>query len=60
MVLLNYSNLKIFFNPSFTGSLKYLRTTILARQQWIGFEAAPVTQFLCIDKYINKYNFGIK
>ena len=40
---------ELAFNPSFAGANKGFRASLLARQQWIGFDKAPATQTLQAD-----------
>ena len=55
----NHSNILSFFNPAFTGNDKALNITLLARQQWIGYENAPSTQTIIFDTYFEKIKSGI-
>lgn len=47
------------FNPAATGNSDKLITSLVARQQWIGVENPPSTQFLNIDTYIDKIKGGL-
>lgn len=40
---------ELAFNPSFAGANEGLQASVLARQQWVGFDKAPATQTLNVD-----------
>lgn len=46
-------------NPSFTASGEDITVTALSRQQWIGFEGAPSTQYISGLYPVEKLNFNL-
>lgn len=46
-------------NPAYAGSRDALSTVMLYRNQWIGFEGAPVTQTLAIHGPIRQKKMGL-
>src|SRR5690606_23196210 len=40
---------ELAFNPSFAGANEGFQASVLARQQWMGFDKAPATQTLHAD-----------
>jgi len=49
-----FMNNELSFNPSFAGANEGLQASLLARQQWIGFDKAPATQTFHAD-YQSKF-----
>ena len=47
------------FNPAATGNTDKIIATIVARQQWIGVDNPPSTQFLNAHTYLAKIKGGI-
>lgn len=47
------------FNPAATGSTDKIIASLVARQQWIGVDNPPSTQFLNVHTYLNKIKGGI-
>lgn len=50
---------KIIFNPSYTGLTNDINAFILAREQWVGYEAAPSTQTIAFDTYLSRIKSGV-
>lgn len=46
-------------NPAYSGSLNALSVTALNRNQWVGFDGAPVTQTISINAPIVSKNIGL-
>lgn len=49
----------LIFNPATAGSHDHLTLNLLHRQQWLGFEGAPVTQSLTAHSPLRKENIGL-
>ncbi len=49
---------KTLFNPACVGSNGHLTANIIHRQQWIGFEGAPVTQALGVHSPLRSEKIG--
>jgi type IX secretion system PorP/SprF family membrane protein len=39
----------LFLNPAYSGSHKYITSTLLHRSQWVDFSGAPKTSILAVD-----------
>lgn len=50
----NFDHAKLSFNPSFAGNSGRIDILVLARQQWLGYDAAPSTQLISIDTDLGK------
>ncbi len=50
---------KMMFNPAFAGAREVSSVTALYRQQWIGFEGAPVSQLVSFDGPILGKKLGL-
>ncbi len=50
---------KINFNPSATGFSNYANANLFIRQQWAGFEDAPLTQAFNAQGYIEDIRSGV-
>lgn len=46
-------------NPAYTGSTDFFNITLQSRHQWVGFEGAPSTQMLTLNKPMPYFNSGI-
>src|SRR5688572_22742609 len=46
-------------NPAYAGSREVLSTVLLWRNQWVGFEGAPVTQTLAIHGALVRRKMGL-
>ncbi|HXC03711.1 MAG TPA: type IX secretion system membrane protein PorP/SprF [Bacteroidia bacterium] len=53
------SNYYIAYNPAFTGIKKNFNLLTDYRQQWVGFEGAPVTQSIMLDSRLWKGRLGV-
>ncbi len=53
------SNYYIAYNPAFTGVKKNINVLLDYRNQWYGFEGAPVTQSFMIDSRLLKGKVGV-
>ncbi len=49
----------LFFNPAYAGSRQTIHFVAHHRQQWVGIEGAPMTQFFSFDMPIKKTNLNI-
>lgn len=49
----------LLINPAYAGSRDALATNLTHRQQWVGFEGAPVTQTLSIHAPIKRRKIGL-
>lgn len=48
------------YNPAFTGKMSAINVSLIARQQWVGFDGAPSTQYFNIEAQIFKrHGIGI-
>ncbi|MDD3875954.1 MAG: type IX secretion system membrane protein PorP/SprF [Bacteroidales bacterium] len=45
---------KLYYNPAFAGSTSLINASIMHRQQWVGFNNAPSTQFLMGDIFFDR------
>jgi type IX secretion system PorP/SprF family membrane protein len=52
-----YNTLSV--NPAYSGTNGMLNASLLHRQQWIGFDGAPVTQTLFVHSPIVSENMGV-
>ena len=43
----------LFLNPAYSGSHKYVTSSLLHRTQWVDFSGAPKTSLLAVDGLIN-------
>lgn len=50
---------RVNYNPAATGASNYMNAYLLARQQWVGFKGAPVTQVLNVHNYVEGINSGL-
>ncbi len=50
---------QLFMNPAYAGAHKYCNATLIARQQWVNFDGAPVSQLLSADGKLKGKNAGI-
>lgn len=50
---------KAIVNPAYAGSIPYINGTVAYRQQFMGIEGAPVTQFLTFHAPIQKKSIGL-
>ncbi len=46
-------------NPAYAGSREVLSTTLTHRQQWVGFEGAPITQNLSVHAPVRRSPVGL-
>lgn len=54
-----YNLNKMSFNPGFTGIDEVSTVSLLYRDQWLGFDGAPSTQFLSFDTPVEKLAGGL-
>ncbi len=57
-----YSNLNVnaqAFNPAAIEDNQSINARILMRQQWVGFDDAPSSQWLNLSHFFNKFNSGL-
>lgn len=50
---------KLYFNPAYAGSEYKLQATGVFRNQWVGFEGAPLTGVLTVDASVDALHGGI-
>ncbi|GAB4145937.1 MAG: type IX secretion system membrane protein PorP/SprF [Bacteroidia bacterium] len=50
---------KMFMNPAYAGMRQALCGTMIARQQWSGFDGAPQSGVLSVDGYVNPLHGGL-
>lgn len=50
---------ELSFNPAAIGTSGDIKATLIGRQQWIGFEGAPSTQFINGSTYLEKLYGGV-
>ena len=53
-----YMNNEMFINPAYTGTREYTSASLAYRNQWVGFDGAPITQTFSIHTPIKK-NWGL-
>jgi len=49
----------LLINPAYAGSREALTANLTYRQQWVGFEGAPVTQMLSVHSPLNKKHIAL-
>lgn len=49
----------LYYNPAYAGSRNTVSATILAREQWIGMEGAPSTQYFSFHTPLKDQRIGI-
>lgn len=49
----------LLLNPAYSGSHKYITSTLMHRSQWVKLEGAPVTSILAVDGAIKNKNMGL-
>lgn len=49
----------LVINPAYAGSRDALTANLTHRQQWVGFDGAPVTQFLSVHSPISRSKLGL-
>lgn len=49
----------LYYNPAYAGSREMLNITALHRQQWMGYQGAPMTTTLSAHTPLKYQNFGI-
>ena len=49
----------LLINPAYAGSRDALAANLTHRQQWVGFEGAPVTQILSVHAPVNRRKGGL-
>lgn len=55
----NYQFNSLVFNPAYAGSNEHLTVNLIHRQQWLGFEGAPVTQSLIAHTPLKSERVGV-
>lgn len=50
---------RVNYNPAATGASEFMNAYLLARQQWVGFKNAPVTQVLNMHNYVDALGSGL-
>ena len=49
----------LLLNPAYAGSQKYITSTLMYRNQWVGLKGAPSTTVLAVDGPIKTKNMGL-
>jgi len=55
----NYQFNSLVFNPAYAGSNDHLTLNLIHRQQWLGFDGAPVTQSLIAHTPLKNERVGV-
>ena len=55
----NYHFNSLVFNPAYAGSNEHLTLNLIHRQQWLGFDGAPVTQSLIAHTPLKNERVGV-
>jgi len=55
----NYHSNALVFNPAYAGSNEHLSLNLSHRQQWLGFDGAPVTQTLSAHTPLRNERVGV-
>jgi type IX secretion system PorP/SprF family membrane protein len=55
----NYMFSEVSYNPAMAGVTSTMDASLIARQQWTGFDQAPRTQLFNISSYVNKMSGGV-
>ncbi len=50
---------KLMYNPGFTGIDEVLNASFVGRNQWMGFDGQPTTQFVCVDAPVPTGGLGL-
>jgi type IX secretion system PorP/SprF family membrane protein len=58
-MLTNYHFNALVFNPAYAGSNEHLTLNLSHRQQWLGFDGAPVTQTLTAHTPLKNERVGV-
>jgi type IX secretion system PorP/SprF family membrane protein len=54
-----FMHTKLLFNPAFAGAREVNSVSALYRQQWMGFEGAPVSQLVSFDAPLKSKRVGL-
>lgn len=49
----------LYYNPAYAGSRNTISATLLAREQWVGMNGAPSTQFLSFHTPLRNQSIGL-
>ncbi|RKE03836.1 PorP/SprF family type IX secretion system membrane protein [Marinifilum flexuosum] len=55
----NFSYNRLFYNPAYAGSSRFMEAVIAYRNQWVDVEGSPETAVLSIQAPVNYTNFGL-
>lgn len=50
---------KLLINPAYTGTEENLSVQISVREQWIGFDNAPTTQYISAHQFFEEFRMGL-
>lgn len=50
---------RLLYNPAANSQSNFIRASLLARQQWTGFNDAPSTQALMVSNYFDQFKIGL-
>ncbi|GAB7088360.1 PorP/SprF family type IX secretion system membrane protein [Marinifilum fragile] len=55
----NFSYNRLFYNPAYAGSSRFMEAVLAYRNQWVDVEGSPETTVLSIQAPVNYTNFGL-
>lgn len=55
----HYTYNRLFYNPAYAGSSRFMEAVFAYRNQWVDVEGAPETAIISIQSPINYTNFGL-
>lgn len=55
----NYHFNSLVFNPAYAGANEHLTANLMHRQQWVGFDGAPVTQTFTVHSPLKTPRVGV-
>ena len=58
-VISGFYNNKYMLNPGATGANRFLEADLYYKNQWVGYDGSPATQFLSAHSSLNEMNFGL-
>ncbi|MGQ1908513.1 PorP/SprF family type IX secretion system membrane protein [Marinifilum sp. RC60d5] len=55
----NYSYNRLFYNPAYAGSSRFMEAVLAYRNQWVDVEGSPQTAVLSVQAPVNYAKFGL-
>ncbi|RUT73247.1 PorP/SprF family type IX secretion system membrane protein [Ancylomarina longa] len=55
----NYNYNRLFYNPAYAGTSRFMEAVIAYRNQWVGIEGSPETALVSVQAPVNYTNFGL-